>query len=112
MGLRADQSQRLVALFVFGSLLLTFPLLALFNVNTSVGGIPLLYAYLFGAWGLLIGLLGWAARLPPEPDPAHVRRTEGEPGRESRGGTTRESNSESSRESTRESSREPDRQPR
>ncbi|MBL8345084.1 MAG: hypothetical protein JNN03_06560 [Rubrivivax sp.] len=91
MGLRADQSQRLVALFVFGALLLTFPLLALFNVNTSVGGIPLLYAYLFGAWGLLIGLLRWAARLPPEPglahDVSHERGSEAATGGESRRGT-------------------------
>ena len=76
MGLRADQSQRLVALFVLGALLLTYPLLALFNVGTSVAGIPLLYAYLFGAWGLLVGLLALAARLPPEPDRAIERDRE------------------------------------
>ncbi len=79
MGLRADQSQRLVALFVFGSLLLTFPLLALFNVNARVGGIPLLYAYLFGAWALLIGLLAWAARLTPGHDLDHQSRKDGAP---------------------------------
>jgi hypothetical protein len=82
MGLRADQSQRLVALFVFGSLLLTFPLLALFNVGIRVGGIPLLYAYLFGAWGLLIGLLGWAARLPSELDLAQENQETQEHGSE------------------------------
>lgn len=68
MGLRADQSQRLVALFVLGALLLTYPMLALFNIGASVAGIPVLYAYLFGAWGLLIGLLSMAARLPPDGD--------------------------------------------
>jgi hypothetical protein len=66
MGLRAEQSQRLVALFALGALLLTYPLLALFNVGASVGGFPLLYAYLFGAWGLLIALLALAVR-PPRP---------------------------------------------
>jgi hypothetical protein len=66
MGLRADQSQRLVALFLFGALLLTYPLLALFNHGGSVLGIPVLYAYLFGAWGLLIGLLAWAAHTRPD----------------------------------------------
>jgi len=94
MGLRADQSQRLVALFAFGSLLLTFPLLALFNVGASVGGIPLLYAYLFGAWGLLIGLLGWVARLPPEPDHAQGG---GNPG-EHEGENTRASGPEAGRQ--------------
>jgi hypothetical protein len=64
MGLRAEQSERLVALFVLGCLLLTYPLLALFNRTTSVLGIPLLYAYLFGAWAVLIGLMAWAARRP------------------------------------------------
>jgi hypothetical protein len=60
MGLRADQSQRLVALFALGCLLLTYPLLALFNRSGSVFGLPLLYAYLFGAWGVLIGLMAAA----------------------------------------------------
>jgi hypothetical protein len=64
MGLRAEQSERLVALFVLGCLLLTYPLLALFNRAASVLGIPLLYAYLFGAWAVLIGLMAWAARRP------------------------------------------------
>jgi hypothetical protein len=84
MGLRADQSQRLVALFVLGALLLTFPLLALFNVGARVAGIPLLYAYLFGAWGLLIGLLGLAARLPRPPDHDAERKRDPEQEREPR----------------------------
>lgn len=66
MGLRADQSQRLVALFALGCLLLTYPLLAVFNRGGTFLGMPLLYVYLFGAWGLLILLLGLAARLPPD----------------------------------------------
>ena len=65
MGLRAEQSERLVALFVLGCLLLTYPLLALFNHEASVLGIPLLYAYLFGAWAVLIGLMAWAVRRVP-----------------------------------------------
>ena len=64
MGLRAEQSQRLVALFMLGWLLLTYPLLALFNRGGSVAGIPLLYVYLFGAWALLIVLMALAARQP------------------------------------------------
>ena len=61
MGLRADQSQRLVALFVLGALLLTYPLLSLFNRSELVFGVPLLYAYLFGAWALLVALMALAA---------------------------------------------------
>ena len=49
--------QRLVALFVLGWLLFNYPLLALFNDADTVSGIPLLYAYLFVAWALFIGLL-------------------------------------------------------
>jgi hypothetical protein len=54
---RPVQAQRLVALFVLGWLLFSFPLLALFNTGGTVFGIPLLYAYLFGAWALLIVLM-------------------------------------------------------
>ena len=71
MGLRAEQSERLVALFVLGSLAFTYPLLALFNRSGTVFGIPLLYAYLFGVWAALIALMALAAtrgeRAPREP---------------------------------------------
>jgi hypothetical protein len=56
----ADQTrrtQRLVALFALGWLLFSYPLLALFNVDGTLLGIPLLYAYLFLAWAALIGLM-------------------------------------------------------
>jgi len=48
---------RLVAVFLLGVLLFNYPLLALFNREVSAFGIPLLYAYIFLAWALLIGLL-------------------------------------------------------
>ena len=48
---------RLVAAFLLGVLLFNYPLLALFNRDVSAFGIPLLYAYIFLAWTLLIGLL-------------------------------------------------------
>jgi hypothetical protein len=50
MAHRAIQAQRLVALFVLGCLLFSFPLLSLFNTGGTVLGIPVLYAYLFGVW--------------------------------------------------------------
>lgn len=55
---RATQkSQRLVGLFLLGLLLFNYPLLALFNGAAEAFGIPLLYAYVFVAWALLIALL-------------------------------------------------------
>ena len=53
---------RLVALFLLGCLMFNYPLLALFNVRATLFGIPLLYAYLFAAWALLIVLMALVAR--------------------------------------------------
>ena len=57
MAHRAVQAQRLVALFVLGCLLFSYPLLSLFNGGGMVFGIPVLYAYLFAAWAALILLM-------------------------------------------------------
>lgn len=57
-----NREQRLVALCLFGLLLFNYPLLALFNVPESVLGVPVLYAYMFAAWALLIGLMALAVR--------------------------------------------------
>ena len=54
---RAVQAQRLVALFVLGWLLFSFPLLSLFNTGGTVFGIPVLYAWLFGVWAALIAVM-------------------------------------------------------
>ncbi len=51
------RGQRLVGLFLLGCLLFNYPLLALFNTRATLFGIPLLYAYLFSAWALLIVLV-------------------------------------------------------
>lgn len=51
------KAQRLAALFVLGNVLFNYPLLALFNRPVMLGGLPLLYVYIFAAWALLIGLL-------------------------------------------------------
>ena len=47
---------RLACVFLLGVILFTYPLLAVFNVGGSVLGVPVLYAYLFGAWFLVIAL--------------------------------------------------------
>ncbi|RJG08666.1 MULTISPECIES: hypothetical protein [Pseudomonas] len=51
------KAQRLVALFLLGAALFNYPLLALFNRTGLVWGVPVLYAYVFAAWLLLIMLL-------------------------------------------------------
>lgn len=51
------KQQRLIALFLFGMLLFNYPLLALWSRPEEVFGIPVLYAYIFGAWALFVGLL-------------------------------------------------------
>jgi hypothetical protein len=61
MGDSERKSQRFVALCMLGLLLFNFPILALFNVAGTVFGVPVLYAYLFVAWFLLIGLMALVA---------------------------------------------------
>ncbi|SEO70592.1 hypothetical protein [Aquisalimonas asiatica] len=71
MGTRAGKSgignttrrnERLVALFVLAVLLFNYPILSLFAGDRLVFGLPLLYVYLFVAWGVVIGLTGWILR--------------------------------------------------
>jgi len=58
--------QRLVALFVAGALLLNFPLLALWDRDATVLGLPLFPAALFVLWGGLIALLGSIVERMPD----------------------------------------------
>ena len=52
-------AQRLVALFVAGFLLLSFPLLGLWNHDVSVLGLPLFPLALFAIWAAMIAALAW-----------------------------------------------------
>lgn len=45
---------RLVAIFLIGGALLNYPILSLFARPSEVAGLPLLYAYVFGVWILLV----------------------------------------------------------
>jgi len=56
--------QRLIGLFLLGCVLFNYPLLVLFNLPLSIAGIPLLYAYLFCAWAMLIALMAWVIERP------------------------------------------------
>lgn len=52
-------AQRLVGLFLLGCVLFNYPVLYLFNHPVRVMGIPLLYLYVFVAWGVLVALMAW-----------------------------------------------------
>ena len=56
------KGERLVALALLGFLLFNYPLLSLFSTDGSVVGVPVLYAYLFVSWGLLIGFMALVVR--------------------------------------------------
>ena len=60
-----SKGQRFVALCMFGILLFNYPILALFNVSGTLFGVPLLYAYMFIAWSVLIALMAWIAESRP-----------------------------------------------
>ena len=57
----ASKGQRFVALCMLGLLLFNYPILALFNVPGTVFGVPVLYAYIFVAWAVLIALMAFVA---------------------------------------------------
>jgi hypothetical protein len=52
-------AQRLLALFALGWVLLDFPLLALWDRDIAVLGVPLLPLAIFGVWALLIAVVAW-----------------------------------------------------
>ncbi len=57
--------QRLAAIFLMGCILLNYPILSLFARSGEVTGIPVLYAYVFGSWMLLIALMALAVERRP-----------------------------------------------
>jgi hypothetical protein len=57
-----SRSPRLVAAAVLALLLFNYPFLAVFDVDVRVLGIPLLWAYLFTAWALVVALMAWLVR--------------------------------------------------
>lgn len=62
---RSDATgQRLVAISLLGCVLLNYPILSLYGRPAVVAGVPLLYAYIFGAWILLIALMAWVIERP------------------------------------------------
>ena len=56
------RTARLVGLFLLALLLFNYPLLAVFNRDGAVFGVPVLYAYLFAAWSAVIALAALLVR--------------------------------------------------
>ncbi|WP_310396296.1 hypothetical protein [Hymenobacter sp.] len=64
---RPDQAeprrgQRLLFLSVLFGVLLNFPLLAVFDHDGRVGGVPILYLYVLLVWVALVAFTGYLAR--------------------------------------------------
>ncbi len=49
-------TDRLIALFLFALVAFNPPLLRVFGAGDTLFGLPLLYVYVLGAWGLVIAL--------------------------------------------------------
>ena len=60
------RNARLVLLFLVGVLLINFPVLAIFNRDAALGGIPIVYLYLFGVW--VAGIAGVVALVGRQQD--------------------------------------------
>jgi len=58
MAKRLD-SQRLLALFLWGWLMLNFPLLGLWDQDDHLAGLPFFPVAIFLIWGLLIAAMAW-----------------------------------------------------
>jgi hypothetical protein len=59
------RTYRIIALFLLACLLFNYPVLALFNVGATAAGVPVLYVYIFAAWGFTIAaaalvIEGWS----------------------------------------------------
>lgn len=61
---RAEQrrGQRLLFLTVLFAVLLNYPLLAVFDRDGRVAGVPVLYLYVLLTWVLVVSLTGWLVR--------------------------------------------------
>ena len=53
---------RLTATAALALLLFNFPFLGVFDSDALVGGLPLVWLYLFVVWGALIALVAWVVR--------------------------------------------------
>jgi hypothetical protein len=56
------KATRLGATAVLALVLLNFPFTGVFDSDSLVAGVPLLWAYLFVVWALVIALVAWIVR--------------------------------------------------
>ena len=56
-----NMGERAIALFLLAFLAFNPPLLSIFSADLVIFGVPLLYLYLFGVWGLIIAMIGLQA---------------------------------------------------
>ena len=56
------KGRRLVGLFLLGFVLFNYPIISLFNIESELLGIPIIYHYCFGAWLLVIVLIRYVTR--------------------------------------------------
>lgn len=59
---QGERHQRLVAIFALGLMLFLPPVLLVFNRPVLAAGVPILYLFLFLAWGVIIALGALATR--------------------------------------------------
>lgn len=72
--IQPPKSDRLVALFLFGTFSFSPPLLRVFGVPATVFGWPLLTVYVFALWAVLIALLALHVEGRGTPRPTAGRR--------------------------------------
>jgi|APTNR8051073442_1049403.scaffolds.fasta_scaffold00317_34 hypothetical protein len=59
-----DKTAKLALLFVLAAILFNYPVLGLAGQDSRVGGMPVLYVYLFVAWLLIIVVTAWLVSQP------------------------------------------------
>jgi hypothetical protein len=62
-------TQRLLALFVGGWLLFSFPLLGIWDRDATLLGVPLFPVALFILWALVIAAIAWLMERPGQAQP-------------------------------------------
>lgn len=76
MNRSSTPGERSLSLFLLGLVMFSPPFLSIFADGRAVAGIPALFVYLYGAWGLLIALL-CASSTPRGETLRQARRTRG-----------------------------------
>lgn len=57
--MQQDKYQKIIGIFLLFTFLMNFPFVGAVAKTGFVFGIPMLYAYIFGVWLLLIAVLVW-----------------------------------------------------